>query len=152
MKRLLLNGFICVLIGYFIGRFIFTNKFVFFEKNEDDIYFFLQEGEYYDNSFLENNFNGIKVKDNKADKDKIYVYVGITRDLEVAERLINIYENNNIKISIKKKVVLNEEFKNNVEQFDLLINSSNDKDEIIKIEEVVMANYEEIIKCDDNHF
>ena len=130
MKRLLLNGFICVLIGYFIGRFIFTNKFVFFEKNEDDIYFFLQEGEYYDNSFLENNFNGIKVKDNKADKDKIYVYVGITR----------------------KKVVLNEEFKNNVEQFDLLINSSNDKDEIIKIEEVVMANYEEIIKCDDNHF
>ena len=40
----------------------------------------------------------------------------------------------------------NEEFDHNVEQFDLLINSATNKEEILTIEEVVLANYEEIIK------
>ena len=78
-------------------------------------------------------------------KDKIYIYVGITKNIEVAERLVNIYEKDNIKLSIIEKYLSNEELKNNIEQFDFLILSSNDKDEILKIEEVIMASYEEII-------
>ena len=55
------------------------------------------------------------------------------------------HEKDNIKLSIIEKYLSNEELKNNIEQFDFLILSSNDKDEILKIEEVIMASYEEII-------
>ena len=82
----------------------------------------------------------------KNNNDKYYLlYVGITKNIEVAERLVNIYEKDNIKLSIIEKYLSNEELKNNIEQFDFLILSSNDKDEILKIEEVIMASYEEII-------
>ena len=40
--------------------------------------------------------------------------------------------------------VNSKEFSNNLDQFDLLIKSSNTNDDILKIEEVVLANYEEI--------
>ena len=40
----------------------------------------------------------------------------------------------------------NEEFNNNVTQFDLLINATTSEKEILTIEKVVLANYEEIIK------
>ena len=40
----------------------------------------------------------------------------------------------------------NEEFYNNVTQFDLLINNTNNSNEILTITEVVLANYEEIVK------
>ena len=58
---------------------------------------------------------------------------------------VNIYEEKNIKLSIVEKRYSSEELKNNIEQFDFLILSAKDKDEILKIEEVVLASYDEII-------
>ena len=81
--------------------------------------------------------------------NKIYVYIGITKDQDIAEQLIEIYKKKNINLNIKEKYITNEEFKSNIEQFDLLIKSSKNEDEIIKIQEVVLANYEEIIKIVD---
>ena len=47
---------------------------------------------------------------------------------------------------LKEINLSNEEFFNNVTQFDLLIENSETEEEILTIEEVVLANYEEIIK------
>ena len=59
---------------------------------------------------------------------------------------MKIYEDDGYNIYIKEKYLSNEEFYNNVTQFDLLIKDSNDTSNILTIEEVVLANYEEIIK------
>ena len=50
------------------------------------------------------------------------------------------------KVYIEERKITNEEFSSNIEQFDLLINSAKTKSEILTITEVVLANYEEIIK------
>ena len=48
-------------------------------------------------------------------------------------------------IYIKEVVLDNEEFANNVTQFDLLVNESESSEDVLTVEEVVLANYEEII-------
>ena len=59
---------------------------------------------------------------------------------------MKIYEDDGYNIYLKEKYLSNEEFYNNVTQFDLLIKDNNDTSNILTIEEVVLANYEEIIK------
>ena len=142
MKNKIIIGCFFILFGFTIGKITFSKIQNPFLKNNGEKYYFLQEGIYYSKDQLQN----IKQKVLEYTDGKIYVYTGITKDLEVAEKLINLYDDHNIQLSIKERYLSNEEFKNNVEQFDLLIKSSKDKDEILKIEEVVLANYEEIIK------
>ena len=144
MKKTIIYGLIAVILGYIIGNILFTNKEFIKIKNDKYKYYLLQEGIYYDNS-LDKTKSNINSKIVEKDGNKISIYVGITKDLEVVERLINIYEEKNIKLSIVEKNYSNEELKNNIEQFDFLILAAKDKDEILKIEEVVIASYDEII-------
>jgi len=145
MKKMIIYAIISITIGYLIGNIIFTNKDIFEKNNENEKYYLLQEGTYYDDKILSNNYSSIKQKIVEKKENKIHIYIGITRNLEVAEKLINIYEEKKVNLSIIEKYYSNEELKNNIDQFDLLINSSKDKEEILKIEEVVLASYDEII-------
>lgn len=145
MKKMIIYAIISITIGYLIGNIIFTNKDIFKKNNENEKYYLLQEGTYYDDKILSNNYSSIKQKIVEKKENKIHIYIGITRNLEVAEKLINIYEEKKVNLSIIEKYYSNEELKNNIDQFDLLINSSKDKEEILKIEEVVLASYDEII-------
>ena len=145
MKKMIIYAIISITIGYLIGNIIFTNKDILKKNNENEKYYLLQEGTYYDDKILSNNYSSIKQKIVEKKENKIHIYIGITRNLEVAEKLINIYEEKKVNLSIVEKYYSNEELKNNIDQFDLLINSSKDKEEILKIEEVVLASYDEII-------
>lgn len=151
MKKVLIGALISIITGYIIGKIIFFNKEYMIKNKDEDTYYFLQEGVYYDNNILENSIINIRHKVFERKNDKIHVYIGITKNLDVAEKLINIYSKKDISTTIKEKNISNNEFKNNIEQFDLLIKKSNDVDEILTIEEVVLANYEEIIKNSEEY-
>ena len=56
-----------------------------------------------------------------------------------------IYEDMGYQIYLMDKTINNEEFSNNVTQFDLLVSESDSSEDILTIEEVVLANYEELI-------
>lgn len=150
MKRIIITGIVSILTGYLIGNIIFTSKDILKKEKNNNKYFLLEEGTYYDEKILGNTSSTIKEKIIEKKDNKIHIYIGITRNLEVAEKLINIYDDKNINLSIVEKYYSNEELKNNIEQFDLLILSSKDIDEILKIEEVVLASYDEIINNSDN--
>lgn len=144
MKKMIICGLISILIGYVIGNILFTNIDFINLNNKNNKYYLLQEGTYSDNNILNNLESSIKPKIIEKNNNKISIYIGITKNLEVAERLINIYESKNIKLSIVEKYYSNDELEN-IEQFDNLILSAKDSEEILKIEEVVLASYEEII-------
>ena len=106
---------------------------------------FLQEGIY---SNEKNMLENTKELDSKLvinENNKYYVYLGITKEEKIAQKIKNIYQNKGYSLYIKEINISNEEFYNNVTQFDLLINNTNKENEILTIEEVVLANYEEII-------
>ena len=143
MKKTIIKGIIFIILGFFIGEFIFGDKLKDLKKlSKKETFYFLQEGVY--NS--KNNINSISNKVIDYKDNKYYVYVGITKDLEVLEKLKEIYKEEGLKVIEKEKYLSSIEFSTNVDQFDLLIKSTKDKDQILTIEEVVLANYEEIIK------
>ena len=144
MKKTIIKGLFFIVIGFFIGQILFGDKIELIKRlQKGDTYYFLEEGVYTDYNNIQSNINRriIENKDNKY-----HVYIGITRDKKVLDKLINIYENKNINVSIKEIILESEEFKTNVEQFDLLIRNTKDTNQILTIEEVVIANYQEIIK------
>lgn len=147
MKKRLFLGLFYIGLGFLLGEILFRDKIELakFLKNTDT-YYFLQEGVYKKKELLDTSISKINHKVIDYENQKYYVYVGITKDLEVLEKLKDIYEKQNIKVHIKEKYLSNNEFKENVAQFDLLIKETEEEDQIITIEKVVLANYEEIYK------
>ena len=147
MKKLIIKSFIFISIGFLLGNMIFDNNKEFFRKMKStDTYYFLQEGVYSDYNNLQNNISKISEKIIEKQQDKYYVYVGITKDKTVAELLKNIYEKKGIKVYQKEKNISSREFSENVNQFDWLMKETEDEDQILMIEKIVLANYEEISK------
>ena len=146
MKKIIIKGLFFVVIGFLIGQFLFGEKIELIKKlQKGDTYYFLEEGVYNNYDNIQNNTNIYrKIIENK--NNKYHVYIGITRDKEVLEKLKKIYKKDNINVKVKEINLESQEFKTNVEQFDLLIKETKDNSQILTIEEVVIANYQEIIK------
>lgn len=140
MKKTLILCILFIGIGFLLGKYLFV------EEESIEKYYFLQEGIYQDKNIFENNLTNLKQKVMEYKNNRVYVYTAITKDYEIAERIQKIYEKQNINLSIEEVYLPSEELKVNVEQFDLLIKKSTSEEEILKIQEVVLANYEEIIK------
>lgn len=153
MKKTLKISIFSIALGTIAGIILnntykekLSNSFL----NEEKTYYFIQEGVYSSTSSMQENTKDLLVKTVDSKNDKQYVYLGITRDEKNAQKLKEIYENKGYQIYIKEQNLSNEEFYNNVTQFDILINSTNKESEILTIEEVVLANYEELIKRKSN--
>lgn len=145
MKKKILYSIIILITGIIVGRNIYLSKVTQTFSNKD-IYYFIQEGVYSSKSIMEENIKNMDLKVVDELDNKYYVYLGITKDESIAKRLKEIYESQGYQIYIKEVSLSNEEFNNNVTQFDLLINATTSEKEILTIEKVVLANYEEIIK------
>lgn len=147
MKKNIVLSIIFIILGFIIGTIILKKNI---NESYNNRYYFLLENIYTNDDLFEITQNNIKQKLMEYKDDKIYIYVAITKDLEVAEKIVELYSQDNININIQEKIISNEELKNNIEQFDILVKSSSSKDEILKIEEVVIASYQEIKKNNEN--
>lgn len=145
MKKKIFYSIIILITGIIVGRNIYLSKSTQTFSNKD-IYYFIQEGVYSSKSIMEENIKNMDLKVVDELDNKYYVYLGITKDESIAKKLKEIYESQGYQIYIKEISLSNEEFNNNVTQFDLLINATTSEKEILTIEKVVLANYEEIIK------
>lgn len=147
MKKIIILSLLFLTIGIILGTKIYSatasleNVFA-----EGTTCYFLQEGVYSNEEIMQENTNSIKIKLSESIDNKNYVYVGLTKDIENAKKIKRIYLEKGYDIYIKEQRITNEEFLSNLTQFDLLLNSTNDTEEILKITEVIFANYEEIIK------
>lgn len=148
MKKTFLLSIVFIILGASIG-ILFREKYqeqILNVFSEGKIYYFLQEGIYSSKEIMTENTKDLDVKLINEENNKYYVYLGITRSEENAKKIKDIYKNKGYQLYIKEINLSNEEFFNNVTQFDLLIENSKTEEEILTIEEVVLANYEEIIK------
>lgn len=145
-KQLILGGFV-LLLGLLIGSKIYQTNLSLTDVFADGTtFYFLQEGIYTSKIILDENTKNINAKLVVEENSKYYVYLGITKSEEIATKLKKIYEQAGHQIYIKELKLTNPEFESNVTQFDLLVNSATSNDEILTIEEVVLANYEEIVQ------
>ncbi len=147
MKRLIIIMIAAIILGGISGKILFSkyqdiDKYIF--SSEKKVYF-LEEGVYSSKKSLENNTKDITPKLVVKDNDKYYVYVGITKNIDNANKIKKIYTDKGYSIYQKEKNITDSEFLSNVEQFDILIESTKKERDISTIQEVVLANYEEMV-------
>ena len=103
------------------------------------------EGSYNSKEQAENATNDIEVKLITKEDNNYVVYLAITKDEENLDKFADVYHDLKINTTIKKMSVDNEEFLTSLEQMDLLLKKTTYQDEVLAINEVVLANYEQLI-------
>ena len=147
MKKNIFIGLLSVLLGFSLGNLFMKDKdYLNPNWNKKEKYYFIEEGIYSSLDNLKNNLIDVREKVIDYNNKKYYVYLGITKNKKLADKIIDIYEKKGIKVHTVEKFLDSEEFLQNVLQFDNLIKSTSEEDQVLTIESVVLANYEEIMK------
>lgn len=116
-------------MGYIMGGLIFNSNFITNIYNRN-MYYFLEE---------------------ESQDTTIHNYIAITKSLGLAKKIKGTLTTQGYSILIRKRYLNNKEFQSNITMFDNLINSDTTDEEILKIEELVLKNYEEIVKNNSNN-
>ena len=142
MRKTIGVSILLLVLGTIIGNGLYNKLHTSFLEvfKENNSCYFIQEGIYSENT------KDIDIKLIEKENNKYYVYLGISSNLDNANKLKDIYEKEGYKVRIKEVNLNNEEFYTNLVQFDLLIDKTSSDNEILTIEEVILANYEEIIR------
>ena len=147
MKKLLILIAVATILGGIGGKLLFSkyeniDELVF---NENKKVYLLQEGVYSSKSSLDSNTKDISPKLVVKNNDKYYVYVGITKNYNNAKKIKKMYNDKVYNIYQKEKNIKSDEFLNNVEQFDVLVENTKKEQDISTIQEVILSNYEEMV-------
>ncbi len=138
-----LPALIIILLAFLLADFVYQQ----YEKSLEpppNIYF-LQQGVYLDkNSIKKIDANYITIKEDQ----KYYTYLGMTTEKENALKIKELYEKRNIPIYIKEKTIENEEFLSSLSQYDILLENTNQLDEIENILETILSTYEESLQTE----
>lgn len=147
MKLNFVVPIICaILLGYLCASFIFNQygmDSLVFEENKTIYY--LQCGAFNTEEASLKEIKGIKDKITVKEKDKYYSYIGMTTDRKIAESIQKKYKENNIDIYIKDSYLENEDFINQLNQYDVLLKESDTIEEINSVLKTVLATFDEII-------
>ncbi len=145
MKKTMFLAVIFVILGAVCGNYLYKKApdsvSVFRESSK---FYFLQEGIYSSKDIMMENVGDLSNKLVVLKDNQYYVYVGITLDKNNVDKIKKIYENMGYQIYVQEIELDSGEFISNVSQFDLLVAEADSTDDILSVEEVVLANYEQI--------
>lgn len=138
---------VAIFLGAVLGNFLFEqykleDKSVVREVNS---IYFIMEGSYGTLEQAKEATKDIEVKLITKEDANYVVYLAITKSNDNLEKLEKIYEDLKLNTTIKKMSIDNEEFLATLEQMDLLIDKTTSQDEILAVNEVVLANYQEFV-------
>ncbi len=138
---------VAIFLGAVLGNFLFEqykleDKSVVREVNS---IYFIMEGSYGTLEQAKEATKDIEVKLITKEDANYVVYLAITKSNDNLEKLEKIYDDLKLNTTIKKMSIDNEEFLATLEQMDLLIDKTTSQDEILAVNEVVLANYQEFV-------
>ena len=148
MKKYFKAILISLIIGFFLSYFFLTQYKDFkgiTVSTEGDEYYFLSNGEYSSKEEMEQS--GVKLENYVYRKDGVnyYMYVGITKNKDNAEKMKNYYARKNINVEIKDFYISSNKFKEAIDNLDNILINSNDEIVITEIINQGLNKYEEII-------
>ena len=135
MKKVLLPILWAVFFGFLCARYLIIEYDRDVYANTTKVYFLQVDSL----DKVNNISNKLLVKEN----DKDYLYIGITGNIDLANRIKKNYKENDISVSIREKQISQKDFITELEQYDILLKNSKTFDEINAILKVILATYEE---------
>ena len=148
MKKYFKAILVSLIIGFFLSYFFLTQYKDFkgiTVSTEGDEYYFLSNGKYSSKEEMENS--GVNLENYVYRKDGInyYMYVGITKNKDNAEKMKNYYASKNINVEVKDFYISSNKFKEAIDNLDNILINSNDEIVITEIINQGLNKYEEII-------
>lgn len=141
-NNIILQVIIIMLIGYVLAYYFYNRYKTNVVIGEVTTVYFLQEGVYTSNNVIKDiKPPYITVKENK----KYYTYLGMTLDKEIANKIKEIYNKENIHIYIKEINMNNDMFISELSQYDTLLKTTTNYKEITNILDTILSTYEECI-------
>ena len=77
-------------------------------------------------------------------EDGYHLYLGITKNKEIASRLKEYYEKLGYSIYVKETIIESQEFLSILGEYDKILNIATDKD-IKEVEKIIISNYKEMV-------
>lgn len=152
MKKTIIWVFIALASGALLGKVTFDkyeNLEVEKTANMNDKVYMLRYGVYKSEDDMAKNLKGIEryvyiVKDGKYS-----AYLGITASSKNADKIINLYTLKNIKLKKEKVLINNNEFIQNLNEYEKLLDATDDEKSLIIIEKQIMSCYEQMVVEDE---
>ena len=146
IAKFLIPTALSITIGLYLGKLIYNNYENKLELeqtfNSSNTVYFLQQGVYSTKESMSENASGLTDYIYVLDEDKYRVFIGITTDKEVVEKIKSIYADKGMDIYAKEEVIDDSAFIEKLKEYDKLIIDSADTNEILNYENQIMKEYE----------
>lgn len=138
----------CILIGLFIGFFL-LKQYKYEDKLqtvsvENNILYFVQIGAYSSFESMQSNVKDFYNYIYEENNGTYYAYVAIVKNKEILDKLQEFFTKAGYVIYVKEKYINNPGFNDVLEQYELLLNETNDLDAIMTICSQIVSKYEEL--------
>ena len=148
MKKYLLTFLIALIIGFFLSNF-FLKQYNNFDgikvSGTGEPLYFVQYGVFSSLESLEENTIALQNYVYNKQDNLYYVYVGITKLEENAEKIVKYYKNLGYDAVIKKFEITNKEFLKLLINYDEVLKNTDDETAIASIISQVLIKYEEVV-------
>lgn len=135
-----------IVIGFFFGR-------VFFNSYDDSLVtassygekvYFIQKGVYSSLDDLKKNNSDYKSFLYLKESDGFHLYIGITKNENIAKKIKEFYEKSNINIYVSEKYINNASFISTLSEYDKLIDVAS-LNSFVDLQKIVISNYKEMV-------
>ena len=148
MKKYLFTFFKALIIGFFLTNF-FLKQYEDYDgikvSSTGESLYFIQYGVFSSLESLEENTISLQNYVYNKQDNFYYVYVGITKLEDNAEKLVEFYKNKGYDAIIKKFEITNKDFLDLLVNYDEILKTTNDDTVISSIINQVLMKYEEVV-------
>lgn len=154
MKKYIMPIILALITGLILGRFV-LNQYEFEGKivpvgAKSKTAYFIQQGVYSSKKSMEENVTDFPYYIYTILDDKYYVYIGITFLEDNLEKIKGYYEKMGYITYVKELSIDNQDFITVLEQYDSLLQSSDEEEIVGTVCSQVLSEYEELVLQNDN--
>ncbi len=152
MKKTILIILFAVLISLTFGNYIFSlynGEVTPVTVDLDEMVYVIQQGVYSSEENAHKNSKDLDFYIVKKDNDYYRVYVGLTHDKNISEKIKEIYTDGGKDIYVYEKKINNDAFIEVLKQYDNILNERNKAEEILSIQKQVLSKYRELVLEDE---
>ena len=148
MKKYIFTFFIAIVIGFFLS-ISFIKQYDSYTgikvSGTGEKLYFIQYGVYSSIESMENETIALENYVYTINEDMYYVYVGITKEENNANKIVEYYKNLGYETIIKQFEIINNDFLEELINYDNILSETTDKTVIASLINQTLIKYEEVV-------
>ena len=152
MKKTIIGIIIAILAGVLLAKLTFDKYEKVDTKNVisyDDEVYMLRVGTYDSVDEMQRSALDFERYIYIEKEGKVTVYIGIAKTRENMEKIKNVYDDKNVKTTIENVTINNDEFIQNLNEYEKLLDVTEDANSLLIIENQILSCYEDIMVKDE---